>query len=155
MTIGLEQIQDPEYNDNLWDITVQPQDACSKYAWEFMNQDDIDNAYRGYDERFVDIQAEMNDYYENLENTAQENVSASTDALKNISTNNSLDSIPGISSAQESRDTQSILVDAFDQLINNQQPNTNINMDIIGDTLDAAFADVSTAIDGALNGMCQ
>jgi hypothetical protein len=120
-----------------------------------MNQDDIDNAYRGYDERFVDIQAEMDEYYQNLEDTSQENVSASTDAIKTISTNSSLDSIPGISSAQESRDTQSILDDAFDQLINNQQPNTNINMDIIGDTLDTAFADVSAALDVALNGMCQ
>lgn len=53
-----------------------------------MNQNDIDNTYRGYDERFVDIQAEMNTYYENLENTAQDNVSATTDSLENVSTNN-------------------------------------------------------------------
>lgn len=153
MTMWLEQIQDPDYDDTLWDITVQPQDACSKYAWEFLNQDNTNDNYRSYDERFVDIQAEMNSYYENLENTAQENISATTNSLENISTNNWLNSIPGISSAQESRNTKSILEDAFNELLTNGQ--ANINMDFVWDFIDDVFADVSAAIDGALNGMCQ
>ena len=72
MQIDVKNVKHPNYVDDLFDITVQPQDACSKFMRTYFNTNQgID---RSYTEVFTDLWEEMATFNADLQTNAQDNL---------------------------------------------------------------------------------
>lgn len=155
MSINVENIKHPDYpltqnNKQYADIIVQPEDACSKYMRTFFNTASINDNNKEYDEIFTDLWQEMSNYYEDLQDNSDNNISTVTNMLQQGQQDQSLTNIQGIEDLFEDRNPQ----DMF-QNIDPNNPQINLNTNINLQVLDDVLGNVSDFMDQALNGLCQ
>jgi hypothetical protein len=149
MTIDIvNKASSPDIQADIYpDISIQPQDACSKYMRVYYNT--ANSPYRNYTEQFVDLRSEIQSYQQELSLNQNNNNNDIVNDLQNKDNTNNINDIPGINSLVEKRNTKNIVKNA----INNGGLNINANIDL--GILDGAVSQISDKIDQTLNNLCN
>jgi len=91
MQIDVKQVKHPDHVDDLFDITTQPQDACSKFMWTYFNTNQ--GVDRSYTEVFTDLWEEMATFNDDLQTNAQDNLDQVSTMMSQSYTNQDLSNV--------------------------------------------------------------